>query len=91
MSQPSIHFARDFAIWLNVGQSLTSSSCMPCILVDSSEMCMVGLILRVLTSVEPSGITFTMEISTIRSVATLRPVLSMSKNIIGFLRLSLIV
>ena len=90
MSQPSIHLARDLAIWLKVGSFLTSSSWMPWMREASSEICIVGLILRVLTSVLPSGMTLTMDISTIRSVATLRPVLSMSKKIMGFLRLSFI-
>lgn len=54
----------------------------------SGEIGIVGLSLLVLVSLEPSGITFIIEISTILSVATFNPVVSISKNIMGFLRFS---
>ena len=63
---------------------------MPWMAVDSSGICIPGLILRVLTISSPSGITLTIEISTMRSLAGSTPVVSRSKNMIGRLRFSFI-
>ena len=56
--------------------------------VASAGIGIPGLIRRVRTISSPSGITLTIEISTMRSRAMSMPVVSKSKKMIGRLRLS---
>ena len=64
---------------LKVGESLTSSSVIPCTAVDSAGMGISGFTYQVLLSREASGKTFRMQISTILSLEILMPVVSKSK------------
>ena len=74
---------KDEPTFMNVGSSFTSSSLMPCTAVASAGMGISGFMRRVLTCFVPSGSTFTIEISTMRSCAVSTPVVSRSKNIMG--------
>jgi hypothetical protein len=56
----------------------------------SSGICIPGLSRRVLVISSPSGMTLTIEISTMRSRAVSTPVVSRSKKMIGRLRFSFI-
>ena len=69
---------------LNVGSFFTFSSVIPCISVDSEGIGIVGFTSQVLLSLLPLGYTFNTDISTILSLATAVPVVSKSKNTIGF-------
>ena len=90
-SQPSIYLAIVLPTSLKVGSSLTSSSKIPCIALDSAGIGIPGLTRKVLVSSLPLGLTFTIAISTMRSFDTLRPVVSKSKNAIGFFKFKFIV
>ena len=69
---------------LKVGSFATFSSDIPCIAVVTSGIGIVGFTSQVLLSLFPFGKTLRMAISTILSFATCTPVVSKSKNTIGF-------
>ena len=64
---------------LKVGESFTSSSVIPCTAVDSAGIGISGFTYHVLLSLEASGKTFKIQISTILSFEILMPVVSKSK------------
>ncbi|GFI66981.1 hypothetical protein IMSAG192_00505 [Muribaculaceae bacterium] len=68
---------------LKVGASATSASVMWCMAVASAGIGIPGFTRRVRSISEPSGMTFIIEISTMRSRMMLVPVVSRSKNTIG--------
>ena len=87
-SHPLMAPAMSLATALNVGQFFTSSSVMPCTAVACSGMCISGLMRMVLLSSVPLGDIFRYDISTMRSATMLVPVVSRSKNTMGFFRFS---
>ena len=81
---------RSSAISANVGLSRTSSSVVPWMADTSSGIGIPGLISSVRLISSPSGIAFSIEISTILSFPTFKPVVSKSKKTKGLVKLNFI-